>query len=93
MLLDYAATYHHAIILYNVRDIVLHVDSARVYLTMPEAIRFYYGHFYLTNWPLPRPVKPTPKRNSPIYTEFQTIQNMVSTPAEAETCGTFNNRK
>ena len=38
-------------------------------------------------------MKPNPEINGPIHTECKTIQNFVSSEAEAETCGTFNNVK
>ena len=71
---------------------VLPVDYA-AYLTIPEEKSFYAGHFYLSNWPSPQPVKSTPKINGPIHTECKTIRNIVSSAAEAETCVTFNNGK
>ena len=49
--------------------------------------------FYLIEWPSPSPIKPNPGRNVPIHTECKTICNVVSSAAESETCGTFNNRK
>ena len=58
-----------------------------------EARSCYEGHFYLIDWPSPSPIKPNPGRNVPIHTECKTICNIVSSAAESETCGTFNNRK
>ena len=72
---------------------VLHVDSYATYLTIPEAISCYAGHFYLRDWPSPLQLKPTPKRNGLIHTECKTIRNVVSSAAEAKKRGTFNNRK
>ena len=72
---------------------VLYVDSDAAYLTMPEERCFYSVIFYLSDWPYPRPVKPTSKIDVPIRTECKTILNVVSSAAEAETCGTFNNGK
>ena len=91
MLLDYAATYPNAIHCYKASDMVLHVDSDAAYLTMPEARICYAGYFYLSNWPSPSPIKPNPEINGPIHTECKTICNVVSSTAEAETCGTLNN--
>ena len=70
---------------------VLHVDSDASYLTMPEARICYAGRFYLSDWTSPSPIKPNPERNGPIHTEWKTIRNVVSSAAEAETCGTINN--
>ena len=78
MLLDYAATYPNVVIRYKVSNMVLHVDSDLAYITMPEARSCYDGNFYLSDWPLPRPVKITPKGNGLIYTKCKTICNMVS---------------
>ena len=63
------------------------------YLTIPEGRSFNAGNFYLRDFPFLRPLKPTPKRNVPIYTECKTIHNVVSPTTEAKTCGTFNNGK
>ena len=93
MLLDYAATYPNSVICCKYGDMVLHLDSDVVYLTMPEERSCYYGNFYISDWTSPRPVKPTPKRNSPIHTECKTIRNMLYLAAEDETCGTLNNKK
>ena len=91
MLLDYASTYSNVILRYKDSDMVLHVDSDSAYLTMPEARSCYAGHLYLSDWPLPSLIKPNPERNVPIHTECKTIRNVVSSAAEAEPCGTFNN--
>ena len=72
---------------------VLRLDSDTAYLTILEARSCYYVHFYLSDWPLPRSVKPTNKRNGPIHTDYKTICNVVSSAADYETCGTFNNAK
>ena len=80
-------------IFYKARDMFLHLDSYTAYLTMPEERCFYSVIFYLSDWPYPRPVKPTSKIDVPIRTECKTILNVVSSAAEAETCGTFNNGK
>ena len=93
MLLDYAATYPNAVVRYHVSDMVHNVDSDAVYLTMLEARSCYAGHFYLSDWISPEPVKPSPKRNGLIHAECKKIHNVVSSAAEAETCGTFNNGK
>ena len=93
MLLYYATIYSNAIIHYKVSDMILHMDSGAAYFTILEARSCYAGHFYLRYWPPQNPMKPNPKRNGPIHTECKIIRNIVSSEAEAETCGTFNNRK
>ena len=70
---------------------VLHADSDAAYLTMPEARICYADHFYLSDWPSLIPIKSNLERNGCIHTECKTIRNVVSSPAEAETCCTLNN--
>ena len=72
---------------------ILQVYSYAAYLTMTEARSCYDGHFYLSDWSSPTPIKPNPKRNGPIHTDCKIICNVVSSVAEAEKCETFNNRK
>ena len=72
---------------------VLHVDPDAAYITMPEAGICYAGHFYLSDWPSPSPIKPNPDRNGHIHTECKKICNVVSLESEAKTCGNFNNVK
>ena len=93
IILDYVAMYPNAIFIYKDSDMVLHVDSDAAYVTMPEARNCYAGHFYLSNWPSPSPIKHNPGRNVPMHTECKTIRNVVSSAAESETCGTFKNGK
>ena len=68
MLLDYETTYPNAVNHYKSSDTVFHEDSDLEYLTMIEAIRCYDGHLYLSNFPSPLQLKPTPKRNGPFHT-------------------------
>ena len=93
MLLDYVATYPNSSLCYKASYMILHVDSEASYFTMPEAIRCYEGHFYLSDWPSPNPIKPNPNINGPIHMECKKICNIVSSIAESETYGTFNNQK
>ena len=93
MLLYFAATDPNEVICYKASDMVIHVDSDTSYISMPEARSWYARNFYLSNWTSPRPIKPTPKINGPIHTECKTIRNVVSSAAEAEKCGTYNNVK
>ena len=93
MLLDYAATYPNPIIRFKASNMVLHVDSGTEYLTMPEARSCYAGRFYLGDWTSSSLIKPNPKRNGPIHTEYKTICNVISSAEDTETYGTFNNGK
>ena len=88
MLPDYAETYPNEVIHYKASNLVLHVNSGAVYLTMPESRSFYAGHFYIRAWTSPWPLKPTPKRNGPIHIECKKIHKILSSVAETETCGT-----
>ena len=78
MSLDYKATYPNENLRYKARDIVLHVDSDAAYLTMPEARSCYAGHFYISYWTSPSPIRPNPERNGRIHTEYKTIRNVAS---------------
>ena len=60
---------------------------------MTKARRCYEGHFYLSDWPSPILIKSNPDKNRPIHTECKTIHNVLYSAADAETCGTFSNRK
>ena len=71
----------------------LRVYSDAVYITIPESRSCYAGTFYLSCWSSPRTVKPTPKIKGHIHTKCKTIRTMVSSEAEAETCGIFDNGK
>ena len=93
MLLDSATTYPNAIFRYKASDMVLHVDSDAAYITIPEARSCYAGRFYLSYLPSPSPIKTNPERNGRIHTECKKIHNVLSSAAEAEICGTFNNIK
>ena len=65
MLLDYSATYLNSILRYKDSNMVLHVDSDTTYITITEERSCYAGHFYLSDWPSPIPIKTNPERNGP----------------------------
>ena len=69
MLPDSATTYLNSILCYKSSFMVLHLDSDSSYLAITEARSYYAGHFYLSYWPSPSPIKPNPDRNGPIHTE------------------------
>ena len=93
MVLDYAETYPDSVNHYKSSYVVLFMDSDAAYITMLGTRRCYYGHFYMSDFPLPRPLHPTPKINGPIHKECKTIYNVVYSAAEAKTCVTFKNGK
>ena len=68
MLLEYVATYPNGIICYKASNMFLHVDSEASYLTIPKELSCYKGHFYLSDWTSPSPIKPNPYRNGSIHT-------------------------
>ena len=92
-LLDYVATFPHAILRFHVSDMVLHVDSDAAYLVMPKARSRITGHYYLSDHPFHIPVDGHPKPNAPILTECRTLRYVVASAAEAETGGIFHNAR
>ena len=89
-LMDYANTYKHAKIRFYASDMVLEVDSDAAYLVMPKARSRYAGYFRLLDdqQKVNRSV-----HNGAILIECKTIKNVVTSAAEAETKGVFNNDK
>jgi hypothetical protein len=90
-MLDYAATYPNAVLRYHASDMVLHVDTDAAYLVLPKACSVIAGHYFLSDNPPPPPTEPNPKPNGPIHTECRTLQNVVSSAAEAECGGLYHN--
>ena len=91
MLMDYAATQPDAIIRFYASNMCLHIDSDADYLVQPKAHSRAAGHYYLSDTPLPPPVRPTPNTNGPILTKCQTICTVMASAAEAETSAIFLN--
>ena len=93
-LMDYAWTYPNAKIRYYACDMILYCDTDSAYLVMPGAKSRIAGHHYLGNHPPPPPALPNPvSTNGPILTVCKRLRNVVSSAAEAETGGTFENSK
>ena len=89
-LLDYVATYNNTTVRFYKSDMILVVDSDAAYLVLPKARSRYAGYFRL----LDDESKPHRKLyNGPLIIECKTIKNVVSSAAEAETTGVFNNAK
>ena len=93
ILLDYASTYSSSILCSHASQMIIHVDSDSEYLVMPKSRSCYAGYFYLSDWPRYKSHKPTPWRNGPILTACKKIRNVLTSAAEAETTGAFNNAK
>ena len=66
------------------------IDTCASYLVIPADRSCISGHYYFTNR-MPDYYNVTPTTNGPILTERKTPKTMVSSYAEAETCGTFEN--
>ena len=89
-LLDYCNTYKNTSVCFHASDMILEVDSDATYLVMPQARSRFAGYFCLLNNPN------TPNRlvhNGVILIECRTIKHVVSSSAEAETHGVFQNAK
>ena len=86
-LLDYVATYPNAQLRFYASDMLLAIDSDAAYLVMPKARSRLAGYFRLLDR------NRTYKHNGAILIECRTIRNVVSSAAEAETHGVFNNAK
>ena len=89
-LIDYAATYSNTSVRFYASDMVLEVDSDASYLVLPKARSRYAGYFRMLH------KKNKPNRhihNGAILIECKTIRHVVSSAAEAETKGVFQNAK
>jgi hypothetical protein len=93
MLLDYAATHPLAIIRYHASDMALTVDTNAAYLVLSNARSCYAGNYILSDTPPAPPTMPTPKPNGAILTVCKTIRGVMTSAAEAETAGVFDNGK
>jgi hypothetical protein len=92
MLLDYAATYPLAIIRYHASGMALNTNTyAAYYLVLPNAQSRYAGNYILSDTPPPPPEIPNPKPNGAILTVYETIHNVMTSAAEAETAGVYGN--
>ena len=89
-LLDYAATYPNAILRFHASDMILHVDTDAAYLVLPRARSRYAGFYYLSD-KMSDYTKGTPMPNGAILVECRGLRNVVSSAAEAECGGTFEN--
>ena len=85
-LMDYVNTYKNVSIIYHASDMVLHVDSDAAYLVAPKARSHIASYYYVSNHPTK--VK-HPTRNGAVLIECNTLRQVVSSAAEAETAGLF----
>ena len=89
-LLDYLATYPDATIGYTASDMILICETDAAYLVLPKARSRIAGHYYFSNR-MNDYSTGHPTHNGPILTECKTLKRVVSSAAEAETGGTFEN--
>ena len=88
--LDYASTHTNSNIRYHTSNMILMTYTDDAYLVILEARSCIVGYYFFTNRMIDYS-KGTPTPNGPILIEFKTFKTMVSSSAEAEKCGTFEN--
>ena len=89
-LLNYAATYPDAAILYHACDMCLHVHSDASYLSAPKARSRASGFFFLSD----NPSKVDPSNatlNGAIHVNSKIIKNVMGSAAEAEIGASYMN--
>ena len=82
--MDYLHTHPDAVIQFHASDMILYIETDAAYLVLPQARSRVSSIFYLSN--------ATPRRpplNGAIQVVCKTLQNVVSSTAEAETGGIF----
>ena len=82
--MDYLHTHPDAIIQFHASNIILYIESYAAYLVLPKARSRVASIFYLSNATAGRP-----PLNDAIQVICKTLQNVVSSTAEAETGGIF----
>ena len=87
-LMDYVHTYPNAYIRFYTSDMILHVDSDAAYLVAPKARRRIAGYFHLSDHPN---IKKPPKLNGAILVECKILRHVVSSSAESEVAGIYQN--
>ena len=88
-LLDYANTYKNAFVWFYASDMQLTVDTDAAYLVLPKARSRIAGYFRLIN----NGTSPKHLDNGAILIECRTLRHVVTSAAEAETHGVFQNAK
>ena len=89
-LLDYLATYPNATIRFHASDMIAVCETDAAYLVLPKARSRIAGHYYFTNRQDDYS-KGTITSNGPFHTECKALRRVVSSAAEAETGGAFEN--
>ena len=88
-LLDYVNIYPNAVLRFYASDMILKIDSDAAYLVLPKARSRFAGYFRL----LDKPTTSNYQHNGAILIECKSVRNVVSSAAEAETNGIFENAK
>ena len=82
--MDYFHTHPNAVVRFHARNMILYIESDAAYLVLPQAHSHVASIFYLRNATAGRP-----PLNGAIQVICKTLQNVVSSAAEAETGGIF----
>ena len=86
MLMDYLHYHPNAILRFHASDMILQIEADAAYLVLPKARSRAAAWYILGNDPT---TTPSPMTNSPVYVMCNTINNVMSSAAEAETGGLF----
>ena len=89
MLMEYAATQPDPVIRFHASDMCIHNDSDAAYLVQTIERSRAVGRYYLSDTPLPPPIRPTPTPNGLILTKCKNIRTVMASAAEAETIAIF----
>ena len=84
--MDYLHYHPNAILHYYASDIILQGEADSAYLVLPKPLSRAAAWFILGNDPTSTP---TPMPNAPVYIMCNTLKNVMSSAAEAETGGLF----
>lgn len=86
MLMDYLHDHPDGVLRYHASDTILSLEDEVAYLVLPKAKSRAAGWFILGKDPAHHPVE---MKNSPIHIMCNTIKNVMSSAAEAESGGIF----
>ena len=83
-LMDYLHTHPDVVVRFHASNMILYKESDAAYLVLPQARSRVASIFYLSN-----ATSGSPPLNGAIQVICKTLQNVVSSAAEAETGGIF----
>ena len=86
MLMDYLHDHPNGILRYHASAMILSLEADAAYLVLPKAKSRAAAWFVLGNDPTQNPIQ---TKNSPLHIMCNTIKNVMSSAAEAETGGIF----